>query len=109
MPKGTPDLGESVEQTAIREVHEETGLEVALERDAGEIEYWFSKPEARVHKRVKFFLMSPLGGNTDDHDPEFDRVRWFPSKEALRIMTYPTEVKLLERALRQVRSECQAG
>lgn len=103
LPKGTPDLGESTEQTALREVREETGLEVSLEKDAGEIEYWFTKPDARVHKRVKFYLMHANGGSTDDHDPEFDRVRWFPSKEAIRVMTYPTEVKLLENALRKVR------
>src|ERR1700688_100490 len=62
LPKGTPDTGESVEQTALREVREETGLEVSLGTEAGEIEYWFNKPEARVHKRVRFYLMSPTGG-----------------------------------------------
>ena len=108
LPKGTPDAGESTEQTALREVKEETGLEVALGNDAGEIEYWFNKPDARVHKRVRFFLMSPTGGRTENHDPEFDKVAWFSSGEALKVMTYPTEAKLLEKALRQVKAECGA-
>jgi len=108
LPKGTPDGGESTEETALREVREETGLEVCLGKDAGEIEYWFTKPETRVHKRVKFFFMSTKGGRVEDHDPEFDRVAWFFFKDALRVMTYPTEVKLLEKALSQVRAECGA-
>lgn len=108
LPKGTPDKGESTEATALREVREETGLEVAMGNVVGEIEYWFTKPKARVHKRVRFFLMSPRGGRTEDHDPEFDFVRWFPCKEALKVMTYPTEMKLLEKALGQVMAECGA-
>lgn len=108
LPKGTPKVGESIEQTALREVCEETGLEVTVEKVAGEIGYWFTKPEARVHKRVKFFLMSPKGGKTQDHDHEFDRVDWFPAEEAIQVMTYPTERKLLREALQQVRTECGA-
>lgn len=74
LPEGTPDSGESTEETALREVREETGLEVSLGKDAGEIEYWFTKPEARVHKRVRFVLMCVRGGRVEDHDPEFDKV-----------------------------------
>lgn len=105
LPKGTPDPGETEEQTALREVREETGLQVAIERDLGHIEYWFNKPGARVHKRVRFFLMSPTGGSTADHDPEFDRVSWFPVEEALEIASYPTEKEVLKRALRQAKPE----
>ncbi len=105
LPKGTPDQGETIEQTALREVREETGLQVALEEDLGQIEYWFNKPGARVHKRVRFFLMSPTGGSTDDHDPEFDRVSWFPMEKALEIATYPTETGILKRALLQAQAK----
>ncbi len=102
LPKGTPNPGEAVEDTALREVREETGLDVAVERDAGEIEYWFHKPGARIHKRVRFYLMTPKGGNTDGHDPEFDRVAWFTPDEALKVMTYPTEADLLRRVISRV-------
>ena len=37
LPKGTPDSGESLEQTALREVREETGLEVTLDSTLGSI------------------------------------------------------------------------
>ncbi|MHB8574153.1 MAG: NUDIX domain-containing protein, partial [Dehalococcoidia bacterium] len=45
LPKGTPHAGETLEQTALREVTEETGLQVHIERKVGLIEYWFSRVE----------------------------------------------------------------
>ncbi len=109
LPKGTPNPGESHEATALREVREETGLEIAIERDLGEIEYWFQKPGARVHKRVRFYLMVPTGGATDRHDPEFDRVEWFEGDKALATMTYGNEKEVMERALRILRERKATG
>ena len=99
LPKGTPDPGEATEETALREVREETGLDVVIESDLGEIEYWFAIPEARVHKRVRFYLMSPVGGSIDDHDPEFDLVQWFTEEDAVKALTYPNEARMLSKAL----------
>ena len=48
---------------------------------------------------VHYFLMSTVGGHTDQHDAEFDEVRWFAGEEALSIMQYPNEVQTLEKAL----------
>src|SRR5438034_6132222 len=56
-PKGTPDRGESIEETAEREVREETGLDVRILRPLGQTDYWFAAPGERVHKFVHFFLM----------------------------------------------------
>ena len=104
LPKGTPDAEETPEETALREVKEETGLEVVLEDDLGEIEYWFSTPDARVHKRVQFFLMTATGGSTEAHDPEFDRVSWFPVGPALKTLTHAEEVDVVSRAVHLVRT-----
>src|SRR5438045_9651344 len=71
-PKGTPDVGESVEETALREVREETGLEVEIVRPIGQIEYWFAVPGQRVHKAVQFFLTRAIGGDAWRHDHEQD-------------------------------------
>ena len=101
LPKGTPGAGESLEQTALREVREETGLEVVIEEPLGYIEYWFTQPNdaARSHKRVYFYLMRCTGGSTGAHDPEFDEVRWFPVADALHTLTFPNEASVLRRAM----------
>ena len=99
LPKGTPETGETHEQTALREVQEETGLEVEIEAPLGHIEYWFTLPRERVHKRVYFYLMTSCGGSVDDHDPEFDVVEWFPAAAVPATLTYPSEAEVVGRAL----------
>ena len=105
LPKGTPEPGETLEQTALREVREETGVEVEQEGTVGEIRYWFSRPQegVRYFKTVRHYLMRPVGGDPSFHDQEFDEVRWFPIEEALRLLTYQNEVKILQQALKLVR------
>ena len=76
LPKGTPNAGETREQTALREVAEETGLEVRITDVLDSIEYWFVQRGTRIHKTVHYFLMEPIGGDLDRHDHEFDQVRW---------------------------------
>ena len=98
-PKGTPDVGESVEETALREVREETGLEVEIVRPIGQIEYWFAVPGQRVHKVVQFFLMRATGGDVSLHDHEYDHVRWVPVSDARRLLSYDTYRDMLDRAL----------
>jgi 8-oxo-dGTP pyrophosphatase MutT (NUDIX family) len=101
LAKGTPNPGESLEGTALREVREETGLAVRVEAPIGSINYWFADPQGNVryHKVVHFYLMAPVGGNTQDHDPEFDVVQWFPADEALHALTYANEAEVLRQAL----------
>jgi 8-oxo-dGTP pyrophosphatase MutT (NUDIX family) len=101
LAKGTPDPGETMEQTALREVREETGLEVQIEEPIHSIDYWFADRESdvRYHKTVHFFLMTPIGGHTEQHDPEFDVVQWFPSDEALTTLAYANEAEVLRKAL----------
>ena len=111
LAKGTPDEGETLEETALREVQEETGLEVKMDSPLGAIEYWFvgREPDVRYHKTVHFYLMVPIGGDTDLHDPEFDVVRWFSSDEALKTLAYANEVEVLGRALEVISSRQKDG
>ena len=105
LPKGTPDKGESLEETALREVREETGLEVAIEAAIGSINYWFVTPDDRVrcNKTVHFYLMAYKGGSTDRHDPEFDDVEWFPLEKAQKSVSYANEARMLDKALDMIR------
>jgi 8-oxo-dGTP pyrophosphatase MutT (NUDIX family) len=98
-PKGTPDKGETIEQTALREVREESGLDVEIVKPIGVLDYWFAVPGERVHKFVHFFLMHPRGGDVSRHDHEYDDVRWVPVSEARRLLTYDTYREMLDRAI----------
>ena len=111
LPKGTPDPGETREQTALREVMEETGLQVETETFLGTIDYWFARPSdgARCHKTVHYYLMNPVGGDVGLHDDEFDDVRWFPAAEALRAMTYENEAKIVEKSFSLAAKEPAPG
>jgi 8-oxo-dGTP pyrophosphatase MutT (NUDIX family) len=107
LPKGTPERGESIVETAIREAQEETGLKVAVEEPIGSIQYWFVNPDqqTRYNKTVHFYLMTALGGSLEDHDPEFDEVVWFNPDEALQRLTFANEVKILNKALARIREK----
>ena len=105
LPKGTPDPGESVEQTAIREVNEETGLEVDIQQPLGSIHYWFQRDGVRIDKTVHFYLMRARGGSPENHDPEFDIVSWFPAETALRTLTHASEARIVRKAMELIPRE----
>lgn len=99
LPKGTPDGDETPEQTALREVNEETGLEVRILDTIGDIHYRFVRGGRRIDKTVHYYLMEATGGDLADHDHEFEEVRWFELAEAESVMRFPTERDILARAL----------
>lgn len=99
-PKGTPSAGETPEETALREVREESGLVVRIIRPLGEMEYWFAAGGERVHKLVTFFLMEAVGGDVSLHDHEYDLVRWVTVADARRMLTFDTYRDVLDRAIR---------
>lgn len=98
LPKGTPAPGESLEQTALREVSEETGLQVRIVEKIGTIQYWFSRNGVRYHKWVHHYLMQAVGGDTGAHDVEYDRVEWFPAEAAAKVLSFKNEAKIVEKA-----------
>jgi len=98
LPKGTPNAGETLEETALREVTEETGLLVRILAPVGPIEYVFVQRGVRIHKTVHYFLMEAIGGDLAGHDREFDEVRWIPFADAATMLTFETERALVARA-----------
>ena len=97
LPKGTPLPGESAQQTALREVREETGIEVAITGFAGVISYTFLDRGVRYRKRVAYYTMVAIGGDPSLHDHEYDVVAWFPVGTASDSLRYTNEADLVRR------------
>ena len=104
LPKGTPQPGETREATALREVGEETGLEVAITGTLDSIRYSFVQRGTRIDKTVHYFMMIPTGGDLARHDHEFERVRWVRFDEAHGLLTFETERRLVDKAAELLRS-----
>jgi 8-oxo-dGTP pyrophosphatase MutT (NUDIX family) len=98
LPKGHFKKGENREEAALREVREETGLEVELVEPLGTVDYWFTEGRYRYHKWVHYYFMRSVGGDFEEHDDEVVDVRRFSWDDALRHMAYPSERKLLRDA-----------
>ena len=111
LPKGTPEHGETVEQTARREVQEETGVRVNVLAPITSIRYFFVGHDdgVRYDKTVYFYLMEPLGGSTSDHDTEFDVVEWCGYEQALELLEYDNERSVLEAARSLIENYREGG
>jgi len=98
LPKGHIEDGETVEQTAVREVKEETGISARVLRPLGSIDYWFVAERRRVHKTVHHFLLEAEGGELSDEDVEVTEVAWVPVAELETKLAYADERKLVRKA-----------
>jgi 8-oxo-dGTP pyrophosphatase MutT (NUDIX family) len=95
LPKGTPVSGETAEETAIREVGEETGLQVRITDRLPSIQYTFVQRGTRIYKTVHYFLMEAIGGDLAGHDHEFEEVRWTRFDAAADLLAFETERNLV--------------
>jgi len=99
LPKGGANPGESEQQTALREVREETGVTARVLERLGVVEYWYRRGGLRVFKTVGYYLCDYVSGDTADHDDEVDEARWLPLEAARTELSYPGERLIIERAL----------
>ncbi|MGN2635104.1 NUDIX hydrolase [Nocardia takedensis] len=102
LPKGHIEEGETPEQTAIREVAEETGINGVVVAELGSINYWFVTEGRRVHKTVHHYLLRSVGGELSDADVEVTQVAWVPLTELDSRLAYADERRLAEVANRLI-------
>jgi len=107
LPKGHVDPGETPEQTATREVWEETGLTATLMAPLGEIRYVYQFRGQRIFKRVHFFLFRYQSGVLGDirhtgHRVEVDEAKWVPLARAAALLGYKGEKAIAARAARML-------
>ncbi len=97
LPKGHIEEGETPEEAAIREVAEETGINSAITKSLGVIDFWFMAGGKRIHKTVHHFMFTETGGTLLAQESEVDEVSWFPLSEIVERLAYPDEKKLIAR------------
>lgn len=102
IPKGHQERGEDLIATALREVHEETGLEARVIEKIGEISYSFRLGSTRIQKTVHHFLLEQTGGDLNhlgDPTGEVLAVRWFSISEIESVLAHENERKVALQAL----------
>ncbi|MFQ5598716.1 MAG: NUDIX hydrolase [Nitrospiria bacterium] len=100
LPKGSVEKGETLTETALREVREETGIRGRILEKIGHIQYWFysKHEEIKIFKTVHFYLLKYLDGSVEDHDGEVDEARWVSVQEGLSMLSHRSERSILEKA-----------
>jgi 8-oxo-dGTP diphosphatase len=100
LPKGRLNPGENPEETARREISEETGHLTEVREKIDEISYYFYWKDANVfyHKTVYFYLMPVIQENYCLRDKEADEVVWLTLGEAYKKLTYINEKEILRKA-----------
>ena len=111
LPKGLVDEGENPDQTALREVREETGVTATLISKLGDIKYVYVRSWGdgeRVFKIVSFYLLRYQSGRIDDVSSEMRvevrRALWLPLAEAGDKLAYSGERQMVRKALEYVTS-----
>jgi 8-oxo-dGTP pyrophosphatase MutT (NUDIX family) len=97
LPKGHVEPGETLEQTAVREVAEETGIHGEVVASLGTVDYWFVFEGRRIHKTVHHFLLQAVGGALSDDDNEVTEVAWVRLDDLPERLAYPDERRLVTR------------
>jgi 8-oxo-dGTP pyrophosphatase MutT (NUDIX family) len=109
LPKGLVEKGENPEVTAVREAREEGGVTSEVVQHLETIEYWYVGLDGglrvRFHKRVHFYLLRYVSGDTKDHDWEVNEARWVPVEDAASQLTFDNERLVMKRAAELIGGE----
>lgn len=109
LPKGLVEKNEKPEVTAVREAREEGGVTSEIVTHLDTVDYWYAGLEkgirVRFHKRVHFYLMRYLSGDTKDHDWEVNEARWVPIEDAAAQLEFDNEKRVMEQAAESIEKD----
>ena len=103
-PKGHIEEGETEQETAIREIKEETGLDVTLVSNFREISEYC--PFGKIRKRVVFFLAQAFTDNVKIQEEEIDSYIWVDLQQARKLCTYDNDLRIIEKAETTIHLMC---
>lgn len=99
---GDKHENESKEETAVREVKEETGIDAEIEKNIPTVEYFYQKDKEKVKKTVYYYVMRFLGGDINDHDNEMEEVEWIDYNDVPERLSFASDKKSWEAARRAI-------
>ena len=109
LPKGLIGRREGAEETALREIEEETGVRGRSLGKLGDVRYVYTWAGQRIFKVVSFYLVRYVRGRLGDIPPELahevEEVRWLPLAEAPRLLAYRGEREMAEKAFARLEGE----
>ena len=104
-PKGHVEQGENEFQTALREVKEETGLDILIRDNFRQCVEYFPKPH--VKKQVVYFLGQALTEDVHRQEEEVSETTWADIDAAYRMVTFKNDKNLIRRAQDYLKKEAQ--
>ncbi len=94
---------ESKEETALREVKEETGVDGTILKTLTPVTYWYQFKKERIKKTVYFYLMKYIRGDIAKHDNEMENVEWIAKEQVINRLTYLSDKNVWEEAEKHIR------
>jgi 8-oxo-dGTP diphosphatase len=96
---------ESKEDTAVREVKEETGFDAEIEAPLTPVTYWYQFEGQKIKKTVYYFIMKLIGGSFEEKDDEMENVEWLEFEKVESRLTYPSDKKVWEEAREHIQKK----